>query len=352
MDAPARQVSTEATLLAVAKSGDRESFQQLIEPYRRELQVHCYRMLGSFHDAEDLAQETYLRAWRSLATFDGRSSIRYWFYRIATNACLNVLAARPSAGRVLPEMQHPATEQMPDREPASDIAWLEPYPDSALDGIADDAPGPEARYEMSEAVHLAFLAVIQLLPPRQRAALLLSDVMGWSAADTARLMDSSVASVNSALQRARATLNARLPSGPPRALVGANEQQRLLLERYVRAWESSDVNGFAALLREDAVMSMPPWPQWYLGREAIRTFFAWATRLAGRGPFRLMPTAANRQPAFAFYSRWQGAEWRFHSVQVLMLADDEVATMTSFVVPSLSLAFGLPAVLPDDAEST
>jgi RNA polymerase sigma-70 factor (ECF subfamily) len=345
----AREVSNEATLLRMAKSGDRESFQHLTERYRRELHVHCYRMLGSFHDAEDLVQETFLRAWRGLEGFDGRASIRYWLCRIATNSCLNALAARASAGRVLPDTQRPPTEQMPDREPASDVAWLEPYPDSALAGIADDAPGPHARYEMREAMHLAFMAVIQRLPPRQRAAFLLSDVLGWSAAESARLLDSSVASINSALQRARATLSARLPSGPPPASAGATDRQRVLLERYVRAWESSDVDGFAALLREDAALSMPPWPQWYLGRAAIRTFFAWTTRLGGHAPFRLMPTAANRQPAFAFYSRWQGAEWRFHSVQVLVLEDDAVAKMTSFVVPSLFSAFDLPAVLPNDA---
>lgn len=348
MNRSAREVSNEATLVGMAKSGDRESFQQLTEPYRRELQVHCYRMLGSFHDAEDLVQETLLRAWRGLAGFDGRASIRYWLYRIATNACLNALAARSSAGRALPDMLRAPTEQMPDREPASDTAWLEPYPDSALDGIADGAPRPDARYEMREAVHLAFIAAIQLLPPRQRAALLLNDVLGWSAAESARLLDSSVAAVNSALQRARATIEARLSAGSSGVSAAATEQQRLLLERYVCAWESSDVDGFAALLREDATLSMPPWPQWYLGRDAIRTFFAWTTRLGGHAPFRLVPAAANRQPAFAFYSRWQGDEWRFHSIQVLTLDHDAVAAMTSFVVPALSSAFALPAALPDD----
>ena len=264
----------EAALLASAKSGDRRAFQQLTEPHRRELLVHCYRMLGSFHDAEDLVQETLLRAWRGLKGFDGRASTRYWLYRIATNACLNALATRASAGRVLPETESPATEQMPDREPASDIAWLEPYPDSALEQIADDAPGPDARYEMREAVQLAFIAAIQLLPPRQRATLLLTDVLGWSAAESARLLDSSVAAVNSALQRARTTLEERLAGRPPRIAIAASEEQRALLERYVRAWESTDVDGFTALLKEDAVMSMPPWRQWYRGRAAIAAFFA------------------------------------------------------------------------------
>jgi len=336
----------EAALLASAKAGDRRAFQELIEPRRRELLVHCYRMLGSFHDAEDLVQETLLRAWRGLKGFDGRASTRYWLYRIATNACLNALATRASAGRVLPETEGPATDRMPDREPASDIAWLEPYPDSALEQIADEAPGPDARYEMREAVQLAFVAAIQLLPPRQRATLLLTDVLGWSAAESARLLDSSVAAVNSALQRARTTLEERL-AGRPRVAAAASEEQRALLERYVRAWESTDVDGFAALLREDAVMSMPPWRQWYRGRPAIATFFANTGRPGGHAPFRLVPTAANRQPAFAFYSRWQSPEWRFHSIQLLTLHDDTIATMTSFVMPSLASVFGLPAVLHD-----
>jgi len=336
--------SQEAALLESAKGGDRRAFQQLTEPRRRELLVHCYRMLWSFHDAEDLVQETLLRAWRGLGGFDGRASTRYWLYRIATNACLNALAARANAGRVLPETESPATEEMPDREPASEIAWLEPYPDSALEGIADAAPGPDARYEMREAVQLAFIAAIQLLPPRQRAALLLADVLGWSAAESARLLDSSVAAVNSALQRARATLEERV-AGRPRIAVSASDEQRALLERYVRAWESTDVDGFTALLKEDAVMSMPPWRQWYRGRAAVAAFFAHTGRPGGHAPFRIVPTAANCQPAFAFYSRWQSPEWRFHSVQLLTLHEDSIAGMTSFVMPQLTSVFDLPAVL-------
>ena len=341
----------EAALLASAKGGDRRAFQQLTEPRRRELLVHCYRMLGSFHDAEDLVQETLLRAWRGLKGFDGRASTRYWLYRIATNACLNVLATRARGGRVLPETESPATEQMPDREPASDIAWLEPYPDSALEQIADVAPGPDARYEMREAIQLAFIAAIQLLPPRQRATLLLTDVLGWSAAESARLLDSSVAAVNSALQRARSTLEERLAGRAPRVAVAASEEQRALLERYVRAWESTDVDGLTALLKEDAVMSMPPWRQWYRGRAAIAAFFALTGRPGGHAPFRLVPTAANRQPAYAFYSRWQSPEWRFHSVQLLTLDGHTIAAMTSFVMPPLASVFGLPAVLDAVSEN-
>jgi RNA polymerase sigma-70 factor (ECF subfamily) len=343
---PDRGRPDEAALLASAKGGDRHAFQQLTEPHRRELHVHCYRMLGSFHDAEDLVQETFLRAWRGLQGFDGRASTRYWLYRIATNACLNILAARANTGRVLPETHGPASEQMPDREPASDIAWLGPYPDSALERIADHAPGPDARYEMREAVQLAFIAAIQLLPPRQRAALLLTDVLGWSAVESARLLDASVAAVNSALQRARATLEERLPARPPRVAAPTNEAQRALLDRYVRAWEETDVEGFTALLKEDAVMSMPPWKQWYRGRPAIAAFFGFTGRPGGHAPFRLLPTAANGQPAFAFYSRWQSPEWRFHSIQVLTLDEHAVVAMTSFVTPALASVFDLPVVLP------
>jgi len=338
------------TLLEPAKKGDRDAFQRLAEPYRRELLLHCYRMVGSLHDAEDLVQETFLRAWRGLNGFEGRSSFRAWLYRIATNACLNALVSR--ARRVLPEMQDRPSDQMPSGGPATEIAWLEPYPDTALEGIADAAPGPDARYEMREAVQLAFIAAIQYLPPRQRAVLLLRDVLGWSAAESARLLDTSVASVNSVLQRARATLEKRLPAGRPSAPPAPNDRHRALLDRYVRVWESADVDGFVALLREDAVLSMPPWREWYVGREAIRTFFAWAWRSGGHGPFRLVPTAANRQPAFAFYKRGHGGpEWRAHALHLVTLRDESIAALTFFVGPQLFGAFGLPAVLPDRGDA-
>jgi RNA polymerase sigma-70 factor (ECF subfamily) len=296
---PAADMPYGPTLLDRARRGDRDAFEHLAEPYRRELQLHCYRMLGSLHDAEDLVQETFLRAWQGLDRFEGRASFRGWLYRIATNACLNALASRASARRVLPETQGPPSDQMPEGRPATEIAWLEPYPDAALEGLADAVPGPEARYEMHEAVQLAFVAAIQHLQPRQRAVLLLHDVLGWSATETARLLDASVASVNSTLQRARATLEKQFPAGRPSAPPAPDDRQRELLERYVRAWESADLDSFVALLREDAVLSMPPWRQWYHGRAAIRAFFAWAWRTACDGPFRLVPTAANRQPAFA-----------------------------------------------------
>ena len=336
------EVSNEVALLRAAKGGDRNAFQHLLDPYHLRLRAHCYRMLGSFHDAEDMVQETFLRAWRGLIGFDGRAPIHHWLYRIATNACLNALAGRARSSRVLPETQNPPAEQMPEREPSYEVHWLEPYPDSALEGIPDRAPGPDARYELQESVHLAFIAAIQLLPPRQRAVLLLRDVLGWSAAESAQLLDSSVPAVNSALQRARTALEEQLPAGPPRVVAAPSAEDRALLERYVRAWENSDLDGFTALLKEDAVLSMPPWVQWYRGRSAIARIFAHAARPGGHAPFRLLPVAANKQPAFAFYSRWQTSNWRFHSVQLVELRDNRIERMTSFVMPTLASMFLLP----------
>lgn len=324
---------------------DRDAFQRSAEPYRRELQLHCYRMLGSFHDAEDLVQETFLRAWRGIDGFEERASFRSWLYRIATNACLNALASRASARRVLPELEGPPFDRMPDPTPASEVAWLEPCPDLALDDVAAVVPGPDARYEMREAVQLSFIAAIHVLPPRQRAVLLLRDVVGWSATDVAGLLDASVASINSLLQRARATLDSRLPAGRTRVTSTLTDRQRALLDRYLQSWERTDVASFVDLLAEEAVFSMPPWPQWYQGREAIGALFSWTARPGGNGPFRLVPTGANGQPAFAFYSRFQGTEWRAHSIHVVRLDGDAIAAMTSFVTPSLFASFGLPATL-------
>ena len=324
---------------------DQETFQHLAEPYRREIQLHCYRMLGSLHDAEDLVQETFLRAWRGRDRFEGRTSFRSWLYRIATNACLN--ARRANARRVLPETLSPPAGHAPLGAPEAEIAWLEPYPDAALEGIADVAPGPDARYEMHEAVQFAFVAAIQELPPRQRAVLLLRDVLGWSAGETAVLLHASVASINSALQRARATLKQRFPTGRPSAQPMPDDRQRRLLERYVKTWEDSNLEGFVALLREDAVLSMPPWRQWYSGRMAITEFMAWVWRPDRRHYHLLVPTAANRQPAFGHYrSEREGSEWRAFGIQLLMLQDDAIASLTNFVDTRLFNAFDLPPVLP------
>jgi len=303
-----------------------DPLEEAFERHRRELHVHCYRMLASYDDAEDAVQESFLRAWRSRESFDGDNA-RAWLYRIATNVCLDRSRARQRRARA-----------------GTEVSWLTPYPDTLLDQVPAEADEPDQVYVARETIELAFLAALQVLPPRQRATLLLTDVLGWSAAESARLLDSSVAAVNSALQRARATLKERL-AGRPRIAVSASDEQRALLERYVHAWESTDVDGFTALLKEDAVMSMPPWRQWYRGRAAVAAFFAHTGRRGGHAPFRIVPTAANCQPACAFYSRWQSPEWRFHSVQLLTLHEDSIAAMTSFVMPQLASVFDLPAVL-------
>ena len=240
-----------------AERSDRD-FVQLAEPLRRELKVHCYRMLGSLHEAEDAVQEAYLRAWRSFASFDGRGSFRAWLYRIATNVCLDALSGRGHERRFLPDQRAPATSEMPDGRPASDVEWLEPYPDADLEGIADDAPNPEARYTSRQAVQLAFVAVIQQLPPRQRAVLLLRDVLGWSAAEVATLLGGSTASVNSVLQRSRETLARQHAAGRPPADAPTDPGQKKLLERYVQAWEALELEDFVALERRRHVHHAAP----------------------------------------------------------------------------------------------
>ena len=329
-------------------NGANQEFERLAEPCRREMKLHCYRMMGSLHEAEDLVQETYLRAWRHFDSFERGTSIRAWLYRIATNACLNALASRKNAQRWLPDQHAPATVQMPDGKPASDVAWLEPYPDSNLAGIADDALSPEARYASAESVKLAFIAAIQYLPPRQRASLLLCDVLGWAAAEVAALLGGSTASINSALQRARETLAKHYPEGRSPIASRPEHAQQKLLNRYLQAWEGLEVDNFVALLKEDARYTMPPLPQWYAGRQPIRNFFEWAWKLYDG--FRLIPTSANRQPAFAAFSRSNpDAPWTAHSLQVLTLADDRIAALTLFAKPQgprLFPAFGLPLVLP------
>jgi RNA polymerase sigma-70 factor (ECF subfamily) len=342
-----RESLLDATLLERAAGADADAFQQLAEPLRAELRLHCYRMLGSIHDADDLVQESFLRAWRGVARFEARTSFRRWLYKIATNACLNALESRARATRVLPDAVEPPTDQMPGAEPAMDVEWLEPFPDAFLSDIPDAAPGPDARYEIRESVRLAFVAAIQFLPPRQRAVLLLRDVLGWSAAEAATLLDSSVASVNAALQRARETIERRHPAHLARPASPPSESQRKLLDRYMASWERSDVAEFVALLREDVVFTMPPWRQWFRGREAVRGFFSWVARPGGRGPFRLVPTGANGQPAFAFYRRNDDKIWRAHSIQVLDLDGDSIGVMTSFVTPALFSTFGLSETLPD-----
>lgn len=324
-----------------------QTFEQLTEPFRRELKRHCYCMLGSVHEAEDLVQETYLRAWRSFGSFEGRGTLRAWLYQIATNACLNFLASRKNPQRLLPNQRVPATTAMPDGTPATDVVWLEPYPDSDLDGIADESPGPEARYAHDEVVQLAFVTVIQELPSRQRAVLLLCDVLGWSALEAAELLGTSTAAINSARQRARETLAQRYPDGRPTIASPPSPAQQELLSRYVRAWEAHDLDGFITLLKENAIYTMPPISQWYAGNRAIRSFFEWAWKYYSG--FRLVPTAANRQPAFATYYRaHMDAPWTAHSIQVLTLDRDAISRLTLFVKPTgpgLFSTFGLPMTL-------
>ena len=319
-------------------------FERQAEPYRRELKLHCYRMLGSLHEAEDAVQEAYLRAWRNYARFDGSGPFRAWLYRIATNCCLDAITARKNQRRLLPDQEGPAAREitLPETMPAADLAWLEPFPDSLIDEIADEAPGPEARYSSQETVRLAFVAAIQQLPPRQRAILLLCDVLGWSANETATLLGGTPTSVNSALQRARDTMAKRYPRGQPTALRPDPEQQ-ILLDRYLRAWEGHDLDGFVALLKEDASFSMPPWPQWYKGRAAIAAFFAGAWKACGG--LRMVQTAANGQPAFAVYSRDEAGVWGAHAIHVLTLEQGMVAKFTIFIESSLFASFGLPPSL-------
>lgn len=331
-----------------------QEFERLAGPYRREIKLHCYRMMGSLHEAEDLVQETFLRAWRHFETFQKGTAIRAWLYRIATNACLNALASRKSARRWLPDQHAPATDQMPDGKPADDVAWLEPYPDSNLVSVADDTLSPEARYSSAESVKLAFIAAIQYLPPRQRAAILLCDVLGWAAVEAATLIGGSTASINSTLQRARETL-AKHYSADGFAVISRQDRgQQALLSRYLRAWEGLDIDNFVSLLKEDATYTMPPLPQWFAGRRSIRAFFERAWKLYDG--FRLVPTVANRQPAFAAYARNdRDAPWAAHSIHVLTVADEGIAALTLFAKPEgprLFPAFGLPLVLSQAESAT
>jgi RNA polymerase sigma-70 factor, ECF subfamily len=330
-------------------SGGRDRFTMLAEPHRRQIKAHCYRMTGSLHEAEDLVQETYLRAWRAFETFEGRGSLKAWLYQIATRVCLDAIAQRKRAPRLLPEGNFPPATDMPTGQPPSDIAWLEPYPDSELDNLADEAPNAEARYVQRESVRLAFVAALQHLPPRQRAVLLLIDVLGWSSAETASLIGGSTASVNSALQRARTTLERHNRAGRMDRSVVVTPEQRALLDRYVRAWEDKNLDGLVALLKSEATYAMPPWSHWYLGREAIGQFFGAVWKHYGR--FRLLPTQANGQPAFVLYTQGEGArEWRAHSVQVLGMDGEGISSLTAFMrplAPALVPAFGLPIAIED-----
>src|SRR5579864_4252849 len=304
---------------------DDESFRELVEPHQRAVRLHCYRMLGSLQDAEDVTQETLLRAWRSLDRFEGRASMRAWLYRIATNACLDEIDRR--SRRVLPFMQgSPLAAFTPGPPIPGETPWLDPVPDAWLD-VADAAPGPEARYEAKETIELAFIAALQQLPGRQRAALLLCDVLGWSAPEVAEMFELSVSATHSVLQRARAGIG-RSPGTRPQRIDPA--AQRALVDRYVGAWVHADVDALVALLKDDARLSMPPLSEWYVGIPAIADFFRWATGPHGPGPYRLVPRRASNMPALEVYAREQP-----FVLQVLDVDADRISGITSFMNPAL-----------------
>jgi RNA polymerase sigma-70 factor (ECF subfamily) len=325
---------SEETLLARAKAGDEDAFRVLIAPYLRELHVHCYRMLGSVHDAEDVLQEVLIRAWRYLHAFDGRGSLRGWLYRIATNRCLT---ARTRAA-VTPA---PALSPPPSNAPDVEVTALTPYPDAWLAELpgSDD---PAVSYEVGESVQLAFLTVVQLLPPRQRAVLLLRDVLGFSAADTAQMLQSSQPSVTSALQRARATLETHRSSGRLRlaSSPGAGAE-RALAGRFTAAWRAGDIPALVSVLAQDCLLTMPPAPFGYRGREAIGTFFATVPAGGDLRAIRLIPVQANRQPAVAAYMR-DGTSAMAYGIMVLTIHGDAIGEITGFADPSLFPLFGLP----------
>jgi RNA polymerase sigma-70 factor, ECF subfamily len=322
---------TEATL-QLARAGDQHAFRELTDPYRRELHVHCYRIVGSLHDAEDLLQETLLAAWRGLERFEGRASVRSWLYRIATNRCLNALRDSGRRPRDVPSMPEP-----PEPTRRAEPLWLQPYPDVLLDGVPDDAPGPAARYETREAIALAFVTALHALPPRQRAVLVLRDVLGFRASEAADMLDTTEIAVKAALQRARTTLDERLPSES----LPESGQRRDLTTRFADAVEAGDVDRIVSLLTDDAWLTMPPYPFEYQGRAAIAAFLRDRAALRG-GPLRLLPTRANGQPAFGAYLPGAGTA---SGLLVLTLADGGISALTWFGEERLFASFGLPAHL-------
>ncbi|GLW09750.1 RNA polymerase sigma factor [Microtetraspora sp. NBRC 13810] len=337
-------------VVAAARAGDEPAFAALVERHRRELLVHCYRMLGSFDESEDLVQETFLRAWKGLRGFEGRSTFRGWLYRIATNACLDFLDGR--ARRVLP--QHIAEPSDPGvgLPPRTDIPWLHPFPDRLWEPAGPVDAEPDAVVVARETIELAFLAAIQHLPPRQRAALILRDVLGWPAAQTAGLLDLSVAAVNSAVQRARATLREHLPPGRLDWAPAAEptERERAVLRRYMEAVERADLTAVAGLLAEEVRAAMPPYPMWYQGRDAVMATLA-ASWDAGSpdyvGRLRMTPTRANGRPAAAVYVRPPGEPaHRAFAISVPRIDGDLITEITAFHDPGLFAAFALPMTLP------
>ncbi len=335
MSSTRRAANPEPEVLAAASAGDDRAFSRLVEPYRSELHAHCYRMLGSVYDADDALQETLLRAWRGLARFEGRSTLRSWLYTIATNACLTQIARRPK--RVLPIDYGPAADpHVGPGMPLVESVWLEPYPDETLE-VQDGYASPEARYEQRESIELAFIAALQHLAANQRAVLILREVLGFSAKETAEVLETSVASVNSALQRARAAVEQRVPRQSQQVTLRSLPDDGLhdLVERYVDAWERCDVEAFAAMLAEDVTFTMPPLASWYQGREGVAIWAANAP-MSGAWRWRTVYTRANGQPALGFYA-WdeQARAYLPFALNVLTLRGAQISDVTAFIVRSI-----------------
>ena len=333
-------IGLDQQLIAAATSGDSAAFSALVERHRAELQVHAYRMLGSLEDAQDAVQEALLRAWRSRETYDGRSTFRAWLYRITTNVCLRMLERRPR--RLVSYEVGPAAEVGAIPVPPAELPWLQPVPDLLI----DESTMPDNAVVTRETIELAFLAAIQHLPPRQRAVLILRDVLDWPADDAAAVLEMSPAAVNSALQRARTTMQERLPAKRLdwKTSADAESAERALLQTYMEAFERHDDRQLVALVRKDVRLAMPPHPTWYEGREAVATFLADFAFRPGSGPHRFVPTRANRQPAFGVY-RGEGADARPFAINVVAIESGLVTDMHFFKYPELFPAFGLPARL-------
>jgi RNA polymerase sigma-70 factor, ECF subfamily len=328
---PTSQTVLERKLLDAARGGDEDAFARLVERYRGALHAHCYRMLGSVHDAEDALQDALLRAWRGIAKFEGRSSLRSWLYRIATNSCLDLISRRPK--RILPVDYGPPSDPHDGiGEPLVESVWVEPYPDERL-GIEDGYAAPDARYERRESVELAFIAALQHLPATQRAVLILRDVLGFSAREAAESLETTIPSVNGALRRARKAVDEKLPDKSQQATLRAlgDASLRELVERYVDAWERGDVDSILAMLAEDATFAMPPHRTWYRGRDAIAVFL---TDAALRERWRFVPARANGQVAFGTYA-WDAETGSYLplGLDVLTLQDARVHEVTAFVAP-------------------
>jgi RNA polymerase sigma-70 factor (ECF subfamily) len=333
----------EATLER-ARAGDEQAFSKLVDPYRRELQLHCYRILGSLHDAEDAVQETLVSAWRGLDRFEQRASLRTWLYRIATNRCLNMLrdsGRQPRTDAGLPFDPPPPTRM-------SELTYLQPYPDAWLEAVPDAMPGPEARYETREAVGLAFITALQRLAPTQRVVLVLRDVLGFHASEAAEMLETTEASVNSALQRARGALKDRLPPSRERAPIPGSSLERELANGFADAFERGDVDRVVSLLTDDAWVTMPPEPFEYQGRDVIAGFLRHGRASRAEGALtRLVPTSANGQPAFGHYVAAPGERLASGTgLFVLTLEGDRISAITRFGGAELLPNFGLPRTVP------